>query len=48
MGLDLVRRRVELAWGAAGRFEIGPDGDATLGAVTARGAFTERPTEETA
>lgn len=48
MGLDLVRRRVELAWGAAGRFEIGPDGDATLGCVTARNAFTERPPEETA
>ena len=47
MGLDLVRRRVDLAWGAAGRFDIRADGDATLGEVTARGAFTESHPEET-
>ncbi len=41
MGLDLVRRRVELAWGDAGRFDIAAEGDATVGAVTARGAFTD-------
>lgn len=47
MGLDLVRRRVELAWGDDGRFDIIADGEATLGTVTARGAFNPRATRST-
>ena len=39
LGIELVRRRVELAWGPDGEFEIVTDGDATVGTVTARGAF---------
>lgn len=39
MGIDLVRRRVELAWGPNGRFEIATEGDSTVGTVTARGAL---------
>ncbi len=46
MGIDLVRRRVALAWGDAGTFEIHTDGDATVGTVTARRAFAAR-TQET-
>ncbi len=39
MGIDLVRRRVELAWGAEGSFEIVADGDHTVATVIARGHF---------
>lgn len=45
MGIDLVRRRVELAWGDDGTFAIDTDGDATVGTVTARRAFVARPEE---
>lgn len=47
LGLDLVRRRVELAWGARGSFEIRSDGESTLATVTARGAL-RLPLERTA
>lgn len=46
MGLDLVRRRVELAWGDDGSFDIRGEGDVTVGTVTARNAFSQRPSEE--
>lgn len=46
LGLELVRRRVELAWGDDGSFDIGSDGDATVGTVTARHAL--RAPERTA
>jgi hypothetical protein len=42
LGLDLVRRRVELAWGNAGHFSIAADGDHTLAMVIAHDAF-KRP-----
>ena len=42
MGLDLVRRRVELAWGRDGRFTIATEGECTVGVITASGAM--RPT----
>jgi hypothetical protein len=35
MGLELVRRRVALAWGAAGGFTIEGDGEATIGRIIA-------------
>ncbi len=41
LGLDLVRRRVDLAWGARGTFDIRADGAHTVAAVTARGACGE-------
>jgi len=47
MGVELVRRRVELAWGDEGTFELAADGDATMGTVTARRAFPDA-TERTA
>ncbi len=38
LGLDLVRRRVELAWGDAGSFAIATEGDRTVGTILARHA----------
>ena len=43
MGIDLVHRRVDLAWGDEGTFVIAGDGDATVGTVTARRAFSHAP-----
>lgn len=34
MGLDLVRRRVSLAWGSHGRFDICASGDGTTASIT--------------
>jgi LytS/YehU family sensor histidine kinase len=48
LGLELVRRRVELAYGPAGAFSIETEGDETVARVTAPARPTrtagERPT----
>lgn len=42
LGLELVRRRVELAWGSRGSFDITHDGDSTVASVTACGVLRLR------
>ncbi len=39
LGLDLVRRRVALAWGERGEFSIGAEAAMTVATVTARGVL---------
>ena len=42
MGLDLVRRRVALAWGDRGRFEVRNEGDRAVASTAAAGAARDR------
>ncbi|MEZ4409755.1 MAG: histidine kinase [Polyangiales bacterium] len=44
MGLDLVRRRVALAWGDRGRFEVRNEGERAVASIVARGAAAPRHT----
>ncbi len=46
MGLDLVQRRVALAWGSRAQFDIGSQGERTVGTVVARDAIPPSPTPQ--
>jgi LytS/YehU family sensor histidine kinase len=43
MGLSLVRRRVELAWGARGTFTIAARAERTVATITARDSAARKP-----